>query len=217
MTVHREFVNDAAIGVGVATTPRVLSSIDHPGCAAAIWQRQPLKSFQDWIDALMPEDLPRARIILRPDVVRNALADIAEVAALPECEERTMLVDDIAALANIFAGVMQAPYLRLRLEVVSTNACRKFHIDTVTARLICTYRGRGTQYGVSVDGDEPRSIFDVPTGSPIILRGTLWPEAPASRLRHRSPPIEGTGETRLVLVLDPLSDFADHRNQYLVH
>lgn len=46
----------------------------------------------------------------------------------------------------------------------------------------------------------------MPTGAPIPLRGTLWPEGPRSGLLHRLPPIEGTGETRLVLVLDPVDD-----------
>jgi len=101
---------------------------------------------------------------------------------------------------------MKAPYLRLRVDVVATNACRRFHVDVLTARLICTYRGTGTQYGVSKGGAEPTDIFTVPTGSPIVLRGKLWPEHPSSGLQHRSPPIEGTGETRLVLVLDPVHD-----------
>ena len=114
-----------------------------------------------------------------------------------------MLVNDVAAMADLFTGVLDAPYLRLRLDVISTDACRKFHIDAIRARLICTYRGSGTQYGISTDGHAPRSVFAVPTGSPMIMRGTLWPETPKSGLLHRSPPIEGTGETRLVLVLDP--------------
>lgn len=95
----------------------------------------------------------------------------------------------------------------LRLDVVTRNACRRFHIDAVTARLVCTYRGTGTRYGVSTGGGEPRRVFTVPTGSPIVLRGMRWPETPLSGLLHRSPPIEGTGETRLVL--DPLDDPED--------
>ena len=128
-----------------------------------------------------------------------------------------MLVDDISAMADIFSDVMQVPYVRLRLDVITTNACRKFHIDAVTARLVCTYRGTGTQYGVSVDGAEPEHVFTVPTSSPIVLRGTLWPEAPSSGLRHRSPPIEGTGETRLVLVLDPLNELEEDAERYFYH
>ena len=117
-----------------------------------------------------------------------------------------MLIEDASALAAIFADVMDTPFLRLRFDVVTTNACRKFHIDAVTARLVCTYRGTGTQYGVSEDGHDPEQIVTVPTGSPIVLRGTRWPETPLSGLLHRSPPIAGTGETRLLLVLDPIVD-----------
>ena len=101
---------------------------------------------------------------------------------------------------------MRARFLRLRLDVIAHDACRKFHIDAITARLICTYRGTGTQYGISTDGFEPTRIFTTPTGSPLILRGTLWPTNPPAGLLHRSPPIEGSGETRLLLVLDPVDD-----------
>jgi hypothetical protein len=206
MTLVREIVKDAAIGVGVADRPEGLSALHRPGCAAVIWRRQPVPAFQSWIDALDPQLLPQARLILRPEAVRDAASQVCEACGTPAGPEREHLVDDIAALAEIFAGLMRARWLRLRLDVVTTNACRRFHIDAVTARLVCTCRGTGTQYGISTDGAEPRRIFTVPTGSPIMLRGTLWPERPRSGLLHRSPPIEGTGETRALLVLDPVDD-----------
>lgn len=209
MTFVRDIVEDAAIGVGVADTPEGLSAIHRQGCAAAIWRRHPLTSFQSWIDALEPEQLPQARVILRPEDVQEATRKICDSSGMPETSERERLIDDTAALADIFAELMRAKYLRLRFDVVTTNACRKFHIDAVTARLVCTYRGTGTQYGISTDGAEPRHIFTVPTGAPILLRGTLWPQRPTSGLMHRSPPIEGTGETRAVLVLDPVDDPED--------
>lgn len=217
MTLVREIVKDAAIGVGVADAPEGLSAIQQPGCAAAIWRRHPLPGFQSWIDALEPERLPKARVILRPENVREAAVQICDAFGTPDCAERAKLIDDTAALADIFAGLMRAPYLRLRFDVVTTNACRKFHIDAVTARLVCTYRGTGTQYGISTDGAEPRRIFTVPTGAPILLRGTLWPERPNSGLLHRSPPIEGTGETRLVLVLDPVADLQSGPDREFMH
>ena len=202
----RRVLRDAATGVGVADMPEGLSAIHRPDCAAAIWRRQPLSSFQEWVDRLDPAHLPRARLILRPDAVRDAVTALCETAAMPEDAERTRFVDDVAALADIFADLMRASFVRLRLDVVETNACRKFHVDAITARLICTYRGTGTQYGTAKDGAGPGQVFTVPTGTPIVLRGMLWPESPRSGLLHRSPPIEGTGETRLVLVLDPVYD-----------
>ena len=39
------------------------------------------------------------------------------------------------------------------LEVVRTDSCRKFHADYVTARLITTYLGEGTQWLDEADAD----------------------------------------------------------------
>ena len=186
MTQVPEVLEDAAIGVGVTEAPEGLAAIHHPGCAAAIWRRNALPGFQSWIDALEPEQLPQARVILRPEDVRETATGICEACGTPDCRERERLVDDTAALADIFAGLTPAPYLRLRFDVITTNACRKFHIDAVTARLVCTYRGTGTQYGISTNGAEPQRVFTVPTGAPILLRGTLWPERHRSDLLHRS-------------------------------
>ena len=196
-------------GIVVADKPEGLTAFLNPGCAAAIWRRQQKPQFQNWIDSLDPQTLPAGRIVLRPAAVKSAVTDLCDSAGMPTCPERDHLIEDITALADTFAKLMQPPYLRLRLQPVSSNACRKFHIDALTARLICTYRGQGTQYGFSTNGNDPSRVFTVATGAPVLLRGTLWPEEPRLGLLHRSPPIEGTGETRLVLVLDPVIDLED--------
>ena len=206
MTFVRNELRDAAVGVGVADTPEGLDAIHKPGCAATIWRRQPMPGFQSWIDDLDPACLPSTRCFLRPDKAINVVRDLFDGTGIAYCAERFWLESDVIDLAERFAAIMQSPYLRLRLDKVTTNACRRFHVDAIKARLICTYRGSGTQYGISVDGNKPRRVFQVATGAPMILRGSLWPESPLSGLLHRSPPIEGTGETRLVLVLDPVFD-----------
>ena len=208
-------IDDNAVNVDIVDTPEDLSAIHRAGCAAVIWWRQPLNSFQGWIDQLDPENLPRARMIVLEAAVRDAVLQSCEMAGTPDCRERTLLVDDIAALAKCFAAITASPCLRLRLDVIHTNACRKFHIDAVTSRLICTYRGAGTEYGLSNDGADPRRISTAPTGSPMILRGTRWPDAPRADLVHRSPQIEGTGKTRLVLVLDPVADTALEADRFV--
>ncbi|PJI84676.1 uncharacterized protein DUF1826 [Yoonia maricola] len=205
----RTMVRDATAGVAIAETPEDLTAFLKPGCAAAIWRRQPAPGFQNWIDTLDPTRLPQGRIILRPHAVTMAVTELCDIAKTPAGPEREQLVGDIGALADIFAGLIQASYLRLRLQPVTSNTCRKFHIDAITARLVCTYRGQGTQYGISSAGQDPTRIFSVATGAPILLRGTRWPATPATGLLHRSPPIEGTGETRLVLVLDAVDRMED--------
>lgn len=214
MTTASEIAHDAAIAV--ANSLEGLSAIHQPGCAAVVWRREPQRRFQDWIDRLDPEQLPRTRVVIQPSAARETVLRCCDIAGAPDCEERSLLADDIAALADGLAQIERAPYLRLRLDVVTTNSCRKFHIDAVTSRLICTYRGTGTQYGISEDGADPARIVTTPTGAPLILRGTLRPETPRSGLLHRSPPIAGSGETRLLLVLDPLDAMVDE-SSHVVH
>ncbi|NRB03333.1 MAG: DUF1826 domain-containing protein [Rhodobacteraceae bacterium] len=216
MALTRIEAKTACPGVTLTKTPEGLGALYRPGCAAAVWERAPLQRFQNWIDAIPASQLPKTRTILQPGAVRRAMHELCSASGLSDCEERAMLVDDVAALADIFADLMQAPYLRLRLDVVTTNACRKFHIDTVTARLVCTYRGTGTQYGIATDGGAVDTIQTVGTGAPILLRGALWPVTPDFGLLHRSPPIEGTKETRLVLVLDPITELENSASPYLV-
>lgn len=206
MNFIRKEIRNAVTGVGITDTPEGLAEIETPGCAAAIWRRQLNSDFRAWIDALDPTQLPTARLVLRPSAVPDAVRHLCDISGMDDTAERTWLENDISDLATRFAEIMRAPFLRVRLDAITTNACRKFHIDAIYARLICTYRGTGTQYGVAQGDDDPRRIFTVATGAPMLMRGTLWPQNPGSRLLHRSPPIAGTGETRLVLVLDPVFD-----------
>jgi hypothetical protein len=209
MTMMQDVLQNPVAGIGVTQLPENLNILATPDCAAAIWQRQPLPDFQTWIDGVDPAILPSVRLILKPQDVATVLSEVCDTSSVADRAHWQHLIKDIAELSHRFCDLMAAPYVRLRLEPITSNACRKFHIDAITARLVCTYRGMGTQYGTAHDGAEPERIFTVPTGTPILLRGTLWPEQPRSGLLHRSPPIEGSGETRLVLVLDPIFDLEE--------
>lgn len=194
--------------VSVARDERGLSAFHDPACAATLWHRAPPAEHLAWLAAVDPAALPTGRVVLRPNAVAQTVAHLCDMSGLDRGAPRDWLIADIAKLADCFAQLMEAPYLRLRLAAVTTNACRKFHLDAIKARLVCTYRGAGTQYGLSAGGDDPEHILNTPTGAPILLRGSLWPAVPDAGLLHRSPPIEGSGATRLVLVLDPVSELS---------
>ncbi|MFT3691023.1 DUF1826 domain-containing protein [Paenirhodobacter sp.] len=194
-----------------ARDPSVLRQIAAPGIAAAIWQRAPAKEFTDWIEALPPGHLPRLRTIADVGAVESCVQAACDMMGTPSGTMRDMLAGDIAALAFIMAEVMQSPLLHLRLDAISTDACRRFHVDNMTARMLCTYRGAGTQLAQPGQEQAPQ---DVAPGAAAILRGTLWPGQEATALLHRSPPIGGTGQTRLLLVIDPASE---HRPDGFVH
>lgn len=190
-----------------ATSPEGLAAIADPDCAAVLWRRAVDPQFQAWIDALPVAQLPRTRLILPVAMVRDAAQVACETACLPEWPERARLCDDIAALATAFSGAVDAAWLQMRLEVVEDDSCRRFHVDNVVARLVCTYRGPGTEFTFSTDRGAPADIRRAPTGSPLVMRGKRWPEDPPAGFFHRSPPIEGPvpgrGPVRLMLALDP--------------
>ena len=208
MTMLHERKKKALIdaGVGIAKTIQDLSVIRDSGFAVALYQRQPDRNILGWLERLDPDRLPKARVILPPNRISEILEQICDISDTPDCEERKRLIDDVTELAAAFGNLMKAGHLRLRIDVVTTNSCKKFHIDRIAARLLCTYRGIGTQYGFATDKIEPDYLLTVATGSPIVLRGRLWPEATKSGILHRSPPIKGTGEYRFILVLNPIFD-----------
>lgn len=197
-----EIETERTPGIERVQTATGLSAFQRPDCAAAVWER-PAPGFLPWIEAMDPARLPEARLTLRVENARDAVTEICDTCGTPEGAERAAFINDVVNLTRAFAGLMETEFLRLRFDIVTGNACRKFHVDAVAARLVCTYRGTATQYSITGEGGEARQVFTTPTGSPILLRGTLWPPVPDCGLLHRSPPIEGSGQTRLLLVLDP--------------
>lgn len=128
-----------------ASTPGTLTAIHQPNCAAAVWQCKPLTRFQDWIDRLPPDQLPKTRMILRPEAVCDAQIDVTRRCAMPDCFELKTFSEGTRALASIFASVMNSADLRVPFEVITSNVCRKFHVHAEKAGLVCTYRGAGMQ------------------------------------------------------------------------
>lgn len=120
----------------------------------------------------------------------------ALVAQLPSLSKE--LGNAITARAARFAGLVRCDTVRLRLEGITGNACRKVHADYTDLRLICTLAGPGTEYTLGDDPEGP--LLSIPTGAVALFKGRGFGPGHAACL-HRSPPIEGTGASRLVLVI----------------
>lgn len=185
--------------------PEVLARIGDPGVAAVIWRRPRDPLLAGWIDALPPHRLPRLRGRVAARDLGAAVRDACAEAGLPFSLGRTALEADAGLLGLRFAEAMGIATLDARLEVVTTDACRRFHLDRVRARLLCAWRGPGCDYGPAIGPGQVSDVSRLPTGAAAILRGALWP-GEATGLLHRSPPIEGTGATRLLLALDVPGD-----------
>lgn len=107
------------------------------------------------------------------------------------------LVEDVTAVAQAFLDQFAAAEASLRLEILDSVGCPKFHCDNVRMRLVLTYHGPGTEF-VSVS--RPSVIQQAPTGAFVFLKGHKHPTYRDSTL-HRSPRVP-SGEKRLCLILD---------------
>ncbi len=185
-----------------ARNPKALRAIRVEDVGIAIWERSAPSGLSD----LKLDGIVDVRFTVNIDELPAMLDSALDDAGHERSVARDILHNDILVLANHFTQIMQSEFVEIRLEHVTTNACKKFHTDYVTARLITTYVGQGTQW---IDGDDladcdcsdPHNIQQMQAGDVALFKGRLWSsQAPAI---HRSPPIEGTGEERLMLVVNP--------------
>jgi hypothetical protein len=125
--------------------------------------------------------------------IEQALAEYADLAPI--------LRQDIGQLAHRFASLMATSRIRIRLEAITGNACKKVHADYTDLRLITTYAGPGSEYVPFGRPAEEAHLQQIATGHIGLFKGKLF-AADHTPCFHRSPRIEGTGKARLVLVID---------------
>lgn len=179
--------------------PGVLEAVARAEVHLALWNR-PLPAALAWLATL---DFARIDDLDFETPLAAAEAEIAEglaEAGYPAGDRGDALLDEILGHARRFAAIQRLDAVRIRLEVIATDACRKFHADHVTARLLTTLVGSGTQWIHSV-ADPGMPIRQLRTGDVGIFKGRLGTD-PVGIL-HRSPPILDKGETRLLLAIDP--------------
>lgn len=194
--------------IAVAQTPEELIALNSEGHAAVIWERQPSQSFQNWIDALSPERLPSARLILGTCDVQQAIHSICEIYGTPNCIERETLIDDVAALADIFAEFICATHLRLRLNAIPHNTQQSYESNGSRTRLVCTYRGPETQYQLSANDVTTSNAFNVSCGTPVILRASPGPSSFHSDDFTTYSDTNKQSDHSLILILEPVDGAA---------
>lgn len=164
------------------------------------------------LDDLSPEALPRLRFEGAVDDLQPPLRRaIAERLDGPRWLA-DWLVKDVVDQAETMAQFTGAPALRVRLDVIDDDHCRKFHVDDVHLRLLTTYRGPGTEWLQPRWTDRlasgrmppPDAVRHLARGEIAILRGAKGATAERPGALHRSPAIAGTGVVRLLLVIDEI-------------
>lgn len=196
-----------------------LKDIKKPDVELAIWRRPVPSQFQAWLEGLDPSLLPNLRILVEPADLRRAIVSHLDDCGMAGGKMRDLLVDDIEALVLAYARIAKTDLVDVRLERISHDACWKFHRDFVETRLLTTYRGPTTEWVQPQHAPqamreqkgfkgptEELSLHDV-----AVFKGSSG--GSGSGIVHRSPPIEGTDCSRLLLVLNEESDASPAHNR----
>lgn len=190
----------------------VLATLEEPAVTLAVWRRSLPVPLADWLDSLPPEQLPEAQFAGPAACVARRATAVCDLVGLPDSAERRALVGDIAALAQAFAALVRSPDIDLRLEAVDHDSCWRFHRDHVGLRLNTTYRGPGTQWlppehaprALKAQRRYRGPLNEMPRFAVGLFKGVE--RAGADAVVHRSPPVVGTGQTRLFLCLNEVRD-----------
>ncbi|CAO3428916.1 DUF1826 domain-containing protein [Azospirillum endophyticum] len=196
--------------VAQCRTAATLSAIRRPDLTLAIWRRRLPAGVSAQSAGVAAHGLS-CHLATSSD---EASGDL--LAALPPRRIAGPLLTDIVALVRLYADIVGCMAVRLRLDSLPGNGCRFFHVDHVGLRLLCTYRGAGTQWlpdGAVTrsalgrgDNDavlsDPGHIQSLRAGHVALLKGEGWPGNRGHGLVHRSPPADPSGAPRLLLCLD---------------
>ncbi len=199
-----------------------LARVYEPEVTSAVWQRALPDELSAWLDSLRRDTALSVVTRYRPGVdapeVLAPALDAHHPAALLGAWR-----DDIDVLAQVFADLFEVRELGLRLSTVTTH-CQRFHVDRITARLITTYAGAGTEWvddrfarrdllGHAYRGDGDPNDAIVPDRARIqrlragdvgIFKGDAWPGREGQGCVHRSPPHVPGEPPRILLTLEAL-------------
>jgi hypothetical protein len=203
--------------LAASSDPQIWTSFYEENIHLAVWQRTHSMAMDKSVNALL------ALSTFSQLQFSSSTHDVARKLGLhmPHFEHREVLLEDIILLTDMFACLFEQDAIGLRLRVIDTPMCPRFHVDQVPCRLITTYAGPATEWvpheladrnklGAGNNGlsDEtsgllrqPNPIQSLHMGDVALLKGGGWKGNEDSGLVHRSPN-NIDGQKRLLLTLD---------------
>jgi hypothetical protein len=195
--------------------PDVLRRILDPGVNLGLWQR-PADTAISWeLSTLQASHLPDVRCQTSPHSFDADLIALLRQQDLDPLDFKNWCAD-LGRLADLYFSINRNRTVTLRLVTTDSDDCRRFHVDRTHLRLLCTYRGPGTEWLTDAQVDRVAQSSGAPNDDIIrfakpsqfepfwvgILKGDAYPGNAGQGLVHRSPPIAGTGQTRVLFCLD---------------
>lgn len=199
----------------IGDDPLSLTRIFDTDIQLAQWRRPVDTRIAQWLDANTHDLGCGFRQTLSPGQIPN-------LGTLPAGAGRDALAQDLALLAEMLGELLEASTIGIRLEVVHHAMCPRLHVDRVGIRMLCTYRGPGTEWaeeamvdrrflGAASGGRPDESSGLLPPGYRVecippytvaLLKGSLWQGNSGRGIVHRSPTVPESQTPRVLVALD---------------
>ena len=188
--------------------PNIFSRIHEKTLEMVIWDRQLPKMMRNWLSTRTWTGLPSGRVLIKPNESEDALSSMLSPLGGSLCKGAELFMADAAQLVNTFSELTNSDLVDVRVDAIRHDACWRFHRDCVPLRLITTYLGPGTEFVDPADSERAfleqktfaGKIHRVPPFAVCLFKGSR--NADGAGVVHRSPPVAGTGQQRLVLCLN---------------
>ena len=144
---HSELRTSTSLGSShaVGNQADVLQRILNHGVNLSLWQRPAQQAITQELLPLEAGQLPDVRCRTSPASFDADLCVLLTKHDLDPLNFEQWRID-LGGVAERFFGISKGREVTLRLETTATDGCRRFHIDHTHLRLLCTYRGPGTEW-----------------------------------------------------------------------
>lgn len=210
-------VGDVNFSQPVGSQSSILTDIYQPKHNIAIWQRTLPTVMTDTINEML--QTRKSLALVQHVTPESAAAYIRD--KLSEFSCAGALSEDIALIVDMFCCLFDVEEAGLRLTMLDSAMCPKFHVDHIPCRLVTTYTGIATQWleNQNIDrsklgrasvgiADDSSGLFNnmlaikqMHAGDVALLKGSGWKGNENTGLVHRSPRLM-LNERRLLLTLD---------------
>ena len=193
--------------------PVVLKQIEEPDVNLCLWERAPQTAIEQELAVLAAHQLVDIRRVTSATTFAEDVRSLFLEQAL-DPDQFAQFRADLEQLAERFFGIVGGGEPRFRVFTTGSDDCRRFHVDRKRWRLLCTYRGPGTEW-LQDDQVDREALACCAPNEAILKFGQcsrfepIWvglfkgdPDNVGRGLVHRSPAIAAAGRTRVVFCLD---------------
>ncbi|QNU65087.1 DUF1826 domain-containing protein [Halomonas titanicae] len=137
---------------------------------------------------------------------------------IPAPDAASPLIEDMATIAEAIAFLFDTQTVGIRLRLLTSAMCPRFHCDNLPVRMVITYFGPGSEWlpehAINREGlgaphpersdiaTDTSAIQRLSPGDIALIKGSGWVGCEERGLVHRSPALEN-GSKRLLMTIEP--------------